>query len=431
MIDLSNKSVLIYDLSGLYTHIAEAIVPAFGSVKYASQWETGFSNVDDFLPGYGLEGIERVKDPFEHIEKVDLVIFPDVGMGGLQEYLRRQGIPVWGSGAAGKLERDRVFLKEKLTELGMDVADYEVITGLTALREYLKKRDDVWIKISYFRGLSETFHHEDDFLTEGWLDEKAIALGPFKETMQFMVEQPIAGHAVESGIDSYAVLGQHPRQIMWGYEKKDAGYLGTVADLPDRIRATTEAFAPALEEFEYKGPLATEIRHTEDGKDYLIDVTARYPSPPSEIQCLLIKNLAEIMYQGARGIMVQPDYAKKYGAQLVMKSDVLEGIDNRALAVKVGMSENVMLHGHCRVEDKDYVVSPAHIPEFGGAVGIGNSMAEAIEIALAAAESVKGMGVSYGDDTFDKIMETIKEGDGLGLDWGVFTGGLTYGSEAE
>lgn len=413
MIDLSRKTAMVYDLSGSFTHIAEAIVPDFGRTLYFSQWETGFSSLTDYLPGLGLDGIERIADPAEWFDKVDLAIFPDVGHDCLQEYLRQQGVAVWGSANAGRLERDRIFLKATLAGLKMDVPEYEIVHGLKALRKYLGAHKDVYVKISYFRGLSETYHHLSGFASEGWLDDKAVKLGPYQEEIDFLVEQPIAGDAVEVGIDTHAINGQLPRRMLWGYEDKDCGYLGTTSKVPERLRKTSEQFAVALEG--YCGPLSTEDRTTEDA-DFLVDFTARFPSPPSEAECMNIANLAELMYQGAHGIPVEADYSYHYAAQLVVESGVVE---QHPLAVLVGMPERVAIHGHCQFGGKSYSVSPMRIEEFAGAVGLADSLEGAIRESIEAAKSIEGDGVGYDESAFDRIMETIQKGERLGLTWGV------------
>lgn len=430
MIDLSRHSVLLYDLSGAYTHIAEAMVPAFGRVLYSSHWEASFANVEDFLPGIGLEGIERVPDPFEHFDTVDLVVFPDVGMNGLQEFLRKRGMPVWGSGAAGKIERDRVFFKKLLEEQDMDVPEYEVIHGMKALREYLDKHEDVYVKVSYFRGLTETFHHESEFLSRRKLDEIASVLGLYGEMVDFVVEQTIGGDAVESGIDGYAVNGLFPQRLMWGYELKDKGYIQTVSDLPAPLRETVDQFQPVLQSYQYRGPFATEVRFTEDGA-YFIDPTCRFPSPPGEIQAKNIKNLAEIMYQGARGILVEPQYFCRFAAQIILKSRILE--TGATLPVQVGMPDNVLLHGHFRLNGEDYVILPgartsSEQEEFAGAIGLADTLEEAAGIACEAAQSVKGEKVVFDEDALLKIIDTIQEGEKLGLSWGEFSGEVKYAS---
>lgn len=415
--DLAHRTALVFDLSGSFTFIAEAIRGAFGRVLYASQWETGFSLVRDYLPGVGLDGIERIADPFKVFDECDLVIFPDVGMDGLQEYLRARGMPVWGSGQYGRLERDRIALKEALVALEMDVADYEVITGITALRKRLEEQPDLWIKISYFRGITETKHHKDIDLTEEWLTQKAAILGPYAESMVFLVEEPIDegdGPVVEVGIDIYAVNGQLPEGALWGYEAKDKAYLGTTGILPARLGDTVNQFMQAMPE--YRGPISTEQRTTKD-KAFFVDLTARFPSPPSEVACMNIANLANVMYEGARGFLVEPEFRFRYAAQLVMTSDTIE---DHPVALKLGMPERTAIHGHCRFEGKDYACSPLKIPECIGAGGLGDSIHDAIAEAIEVAESVESNDVKFDASAFDEILDTIKTGDKLELTFGVF-----------
>lgn len=422
MINLSNKAALVYDLSGSYTFIAEQLVNDFGRVFYHSIWESGFSQVQDFLPGVGIEGVERVVDPFDYLDKSDLIIFPDVGLDGLQQFLRERGFLVWGSARAGELERNRCLLKEKLESEGMDVADYEIIKGLPALRKYLAdpKNANQWVKVCYFRGLTETHEHVAGFASEGWCDDVAVKLGPFQRDMIFLVERAIEGDAVEPGVDIYAVEGEIPQECMWGYENKDCGLFGFCGGpLPKRLAAATEKFLPVLREYDYRGPLSLEFRVTSDG-EYLIDVTARFPSPPSEAQMLNTKNIAEIMYQGARGILVEPEYRYQYVAQFVMKSDVLEshplGVQYPDTWEDKSAMGGVLVHGLCVIDGKRYAVSPHEIEEFAGAVGLGDSFATACEAARDVAESVEGDKVSFSKDALSQIMDTIEQGKELGLD---------------
>ncbi len=59
MTDLSRRTVLFWDASGGYTHMAEAVVGDFARVLYYVPWERGFPSTNDALPGEGLDGIER------------------------------------------------------------------------------------------------------------------------------------------------------------------------------------------------------------------------------------------------------------------------------------------------------------------------------------------------------------------------------------
>lgn len=414
MADFSTATFLFYDPSGGFSHICESIAPDVGKALYYSHWQNSFPRSRDALPGIGLDGVERVPDFFDALSQADVVVFPDCGNVGLQNYLRNQGIPIWGSGTGSKMEQDRWALKTVLRECGLPVAEAELIQGLDALREYLQKHEDVYVKISYFRGDLETFHHRSYFASQAWLDDLGSRFGPYQSEAQFIVEQPIEGHAVEVGIDGFLVDGQLLAPTLWGYEAKDLAYLGTIGEVPDRLLKVQNCLTPVLEQIAYRGPFSIEVRVTEDD-DFVIDVTARYPSPPSEAQCVAIENMAEIIYEGAHGREVVPVYRAPYLAQLVLRS--AWGMEH-ALGLEVGRPEHVLIHGHCRIDGCDYAISPSEIEEFGAAVGMGNSVADAIADAFDAADSVKGYQVNYDAGAFDKALECIRDGEGLGLPWG-------------
>src|SRR5215475_7001367 len=106
MIDLSTKTIIVFDLSGSFTHVAERLAKDFGKVLYHTLWQTGFSTTRDILPGFGLEEVERISDFFSHLDSTDAVMFADVGYGDLQEFLRKEKVPVFGSAGSQDLEID-------------------------------------------------------------------------------------------------------------------------------------------------------------------------------------------------------------------------------------------------------------------------------------------------------------------------------------
>lgn len=426
---LGSKTVLFYDASGSYSHMAEVVVPDVGRCLYYVPYETGFPTPVGFLPGYGVDGIERVgvgqelEDFWDAIEVADLVVFTDVGNGGLQEYLRSQGIPVFGSGRAGRLEQDRLYLKSVARKLGIDVADYFSLRGLDALRDFVMgdpPADECYIKLSYWRGLTETFHHTDPFITRSWLDELSLHAGPYAQEIEFLIEKPIDDEpCIEVGIDTYCANGLFPETIMWGYEAdKDNCYVGRTGALPQRLLQLSERLSPHLADTAYRGPLSTETRECPD-KSYLIDFTARYPEPPSSLQRFMISNWAEIMWECANGRIVEPEFVAPIGVQIVWKSGY--GKDH-PLALSVGRSDRVTIHGHCVIDGQDYAVSPAELEEQGGACGLGSTLEEALEDAIDAAESIKGREVRFDLGCLEKIPEAIEKGQELGLEWKTYAG---------
>lgn len=416
MLNAVNKHLLVFDLSGSYTFMAERFAQDFGSVKYFSAWQSGFSCSKDFLPGVGLSDVERVQDLFEVIDKIDMCFFCDVGAGDLQEYLRRQGIPVFGCGAAQVLETDRLHLKHELETAGLPTAKYRVVHGIDELRRVLQKEKNLYIKFSYFRGDMETFHHRNWFASETWLDNFALNLGPYGKIATFLIEEPIEGDAVEVGYDGYAVDGVLPENIMWGYEVKDAAFIATTDPLPGRLQNNAAAWSEILQEYKYRGIISTEVRVTKD-KDFLIDATCRCPSPPSEIECALIENFSDIIWEGANGKLIEPEYKARYGAEFILSSD---WIVDHPLALKIDKPDNVFIHGHFQIKGNDYAVVPEEFPEFGGAVGTGDTLEEAIAEAFEAAESVDGHRVHFDSSAMSEALETIERGEKLGLTWANF-----------
>jgi hypothetical protein len=103
----------------------------------------------------------------------------------------------------------------------------------------------------------------------------------------------------------------------------------------------------------------------------------RFPSPPSQCLCEMIGNLGEIIWQGANGILVEPEQAAKFGAQAIFKVDrdqwgvfvIPEEIDR---FVKISFS--------CKSNGKICVPpDPQGVSEIGWCVGIGDTMEAAID----------------------------------------------------
>ena len=414
-VDLSRKTVLIWDSSGSYTHMGEAVVSDFARVLYYVPWERAFPLPIEGSPGLGVDGIERSMDFWDDLETADLVVFTDVGNNSLQEYLRAQGMPVFGSGAAGRLEQDRGLLKSVCKKQGIGVAEYMPVRGIDNLREMLLGSDDeCYIKVSYWRGLAETYHHTSPFATKYWLDDVSLRAGPYGALTDFIIEKPIAGDpCVEIGFDTYTADGMYPETIAYGYEAKDSGFVLNIKPMPKRLQAVADKFAPVLAQYGYRGPISTEVRCTPDG-DYFVDLTARFPEPPSSLQRFMIANWAEVFWETAHGRIVEPDYLAQIGVELIMKSSW--GAEH-PLAVKVGRPDRTTLHGHCVIEGQDYASSPAELEEFGAACGMGATLEAAMEDALDAAKEIEGFQVTFDSAALQELTETIQKGRELGLTW--------------
>ena len=162
---------------GLFTAFAERLAQEM-EVRYFVPF------ADRSLPipgpaflGERLEGVERVNNWEEHFMDVDLIVFPDVGFMYLAEYFRSLGLRVWAAGFGEKLEVQRWRAKETMKALGLPVGKAELVTGMPALRAYLEENDNVFVKISGFRGVAETFHSPSWKEAEPRVNELWDALG--------------------------------------------------------------------------------------------------------------------------------------------------------------------------------------------------------------------------------------------------------------
>lgn len=406
-----DKTVLVYD-NGLHVELAAHLAKSFERTLYFSPWKMAFPRSASVLIGKGIEGVERVTDFWDCYPDIDTFVFPDLYEGDLQVYLRSQGKAVWGSGASQQLELDRWKMRELQKELGMPSPPTRLVKGLKNLLVLLKAEDDLYIKINTFRGDMETFHHVTFDLSKPWLDELAYFLGPRQFTIDFIVENGIEG--VEVGWDGYLINGQLPPLCSYGYEVKDAGFVGRVAevdDMPESLVEVTSSLAPHLPDLQ--GFLSTECRVTEEGEYYLIDPCIRAPSPPSEAYQIIYSNLAEVIEAGAQGEVLSLSNIDEYYALVVLESPWVE---NNWLAVDVPdeVREKVKLRNLCVVEGKTYC-APLKFNAFGLAVGTGPTVNQAIQDCLKVAKKVEAYQYEAKVDSLQKAVEVVEEGEKFGI----------------
>lgn len=413
-------NLLIYD-SGLFTHVAQAMVRHFDRVMYWAEWKRMMPKGAQRYIGEGLPGVERVVDLWDAIDEADLILFTDVGTGDLQDYLRRQGKIVWGPGHGESLELDREGLKDIMKQVGLPSPSFASIVGIPALREYLKDKADLFLKVSTMRGDWETTHHELPSLTGPILDCESSSLGPLQRRMRFLVESPIPD-ATEIGYDGWCIDGQFPQtNILTGIEIKDCGYAGAITEhyreLPEQVRFVNERLAPVFKYFGYRGFWSDEIRIPSDGTPYLIDPTCRCGSPPSQLFVEMYANWQDILFNGAQGIVIEPKVVKPYGVMAVIYAEESENwipleydqADAQWIKLRHEMIDENGTHWICPQE--------VHFGQVGYVVGIGDTLLEAMENVVKASRSIKGP-VTIKLGAMGKAIEEIEKAEKLGMKFG-------------
>lgn len=364
---------------GLFLPIALKLAEQCRHVYWWSPWEDCAPKLEKGLVGDGFENMTRVKSLWDIKNKCDLFVVPDVGFAGEQRELLRQGFPVWGNHGGGELETDRGLFLRTLKELGMKSAPHAIIKGITKLKDYLRDREDKWIKVSFWRGDWETLHWRDWEHDEVTLDGYAWKLGPAKELLTFYVFDPIET-TIEDGIDTYNVDGKWPSMVMHGMECKDKSYLCSMQpmdDIDERVRIVPDRFGPVLGRYGYRGFFSCEVR-IKDEDSFFIDPTCRAASPPSQVMTELFGNLGEIIWRGANGELVEPEPTAEFGVQAIIQAErdcdewvVLDAPAEIRQWVKCGFA--------CEIGGK-LVVPPHALGEtIGWLVATGDSMEESID----------------------------------------------------
>ena len=411
MTDFSNKRVLIYDL-GLFTELGVTLAKSFGDVLYYSPWQSPFPKSNSRIIGEGLApNMHRIQDIWKYIDEdsVDLYVFPDVGDGGLQMHLRSIGKRVWGSGYGEQLEMFRPESKKHLKSVGIPVYNWKIVKGIDNLRAYLKVHDNVWVKVSTVRGDFESFKAVDYKNIEPKIDELEYRLGAKGKHYEFIVEDSI-DDAVEVGWDGYCIDGQYPTQVMYGVESKDKGYIGHFQPYdkgPEPILEVNAKIAPTLEKYQYRNNWALECRITEDGTPWAIDPCCRFGAPPNELQQVMYTNLADIIWEGAGGVCIDPIPADEYGAELLIHSSFADQ-NWQAITIPDDIRQYVKLRNCTKIDSEYYVVPQAvGLPEIGAVVATGPTIEAAVNLCKKRASMIQGYMVECFDDCLEDVTEQI------------------------
>jgi hypothetical protein len=379
--------------------------------------------------GRGLPGVNRLKrfwelvDTFNPEDDEVVFVFTDIQNGDIQEHLKKLGFPVWGSGDAEQLELLRASAKEAIKKLGLAVNPYEVVTGIGSLRLYLREHEDVYVKVSEYRGIGESFHSRNYLEVEARLDKLAAELGPYrKHIQQFIVEKSIPTK-IETGGDDWLVKGEFSKLVACtGTEIKDVGYLITAVNplmLPEAVQKFNVAIEPLLKQYDYNGPFHSEIRVGEDGKDYPIDLTLRVGSPPTEIMQSWVKNLPQVIWEAAHGRRVEMEFAAKYGFQIGLRSDMALRSDI-AVEIPMDLEDRVSLYHHMMDDNGlSYVLNVGEeIRELGYVVGLGDTIEAAVKDALSIAKQVSADTLEVQTDMVGKLIDELKAAKSKGIQLG-------------
>jgi len=412
---LQDKVACVVD-DGYSVELAIQLSEKFKKVYYFCEWKIGYTIVNEYYIGRNIQQIERIDGIFDYIKDIDIFIFTSILQGDLQCYLEAQGKLVYGSRKAEILELDRSFGKKILEQLDLPVVSYKIIRGTEALHQYLQEHEDVWVKIdSTFRGIAETWHSENYALSELWIDELEGKLGAVGDDFEFLVEDNIPD-SIETGMDLICVNGQYSRYNLVGIEIKNKVYLGRIMnrfDIPEQITIISDTLSPIFRTYGFRGSYSDEIRITKDLKSYMMDFTMREPTPPQYLRQYMFKNLPEMIYKATQGQVIEPEFEKEYGCELLLQSRTNEK-NFLPVFIPDQYRKNVKLNHIMMKNDIPHITPNGYV---GSVVAGGDTLEEAIEKVEEIVQEIKGLDIEYDLFALKRGQEEIKKMDKFGINF--------------
>lgn len=409
---IKDITVLIVD-HGLFIPVAHRMAESCKRVLYHYPFEQAYRTLNESIIGDGFDDIELCEDIWKVKDEVDLFMFSDILHSGLQLELESQGKLVWGSRRADELETHRDKFLKTLAKVGLPVPEQTTVLGLTKLREYLRDKEDKFIKISKYRGSLETHHWISYDVDEGWIDSLAVEFGPAKDIIKFMVFDPIEA-AIENGCDTICVDGQWPSLVLNGAESKDKSYLAAVTprgDMPDNVKAVLDAFSPVFKAERYRNEFSMEMRG-----DYFIDCTSRGGLPSTGSQLNIWGNFPEMVYHGAMGDLVEPKAIAKFACECILSMKTKKGEWGKVRVPKE-LTEWVKLGWCCEIDGAIcFPPDLQHGEDIGWLTSLGDTAQEAIEnMHKYAAMLPDGLNAATGE--LVGLMENIHAGEKDGIEF--------------
>lgn len=405
--------------NGLFTELAVRLArDCKHPVKYAVQWEAEFPLINDRFLGVGLENVIRVEDPYLNrvVDETDAFVFPDIFHAGKQQLLERLGKKVWGSREGDAFETKRVWFRELQASLGIPVPDYEVVEGYSNLVTHLKEHNEhCFIKVtSKIRGTLETHEFFDFEEDQYWIWKLQTDLGPFRESILFLVEKPIDSK-FETGIDTYCIDGQYPKTPMQGIEIKGQLILSsaqTHSPTPKPLDDALSVLSPGMAAVRYRNFLSMEFRD-----DKLTDPCARGANPGLGVKMEMISNLADIILAGADGELVEPEYEFEFGIQAAIFHDHPEELGKR-FKLPEDLRRWVKLMEFAKVGEY-YEILPRRPfgTKIGWLLGVGDTIKDAAAHLHENAEALKDHPFDIKTGSLEEAVEQAQEAEKAGFEF--------------
>ena len=161
--------------------------------------------------------------------------------------------------------------------------------------------------------------------------------------------------------------------------------------------------------------MCTEIRIDEKKQGHLIDITTRAGSPASELQQEWIENFSEVIYECAKGNVVEPIFKTKYAAQIAFYSPITN--DAQELTIPEDIKQWVKLYNYCgvnKVGSNIYGIIPIEevkepTVELGFVVGLGETPEECFEKIQGYFDQIEGEHLELQKGAIEEVTKEVKK----------------------
>ena len=336
---------------------------------------------------------------------MDTVVFLDAGYGTFINLLKDAKFNVWGAPAeVEQLELNRIYMREKMKELGIETPDAEIVVGTTNVVKYLEKHEGThFIKLNKYRGNRETFSASSP--EEARLLLESARFGAMEDDIKFIIEDGCEG--IEIGADAWFNGKNFLKTHFFTIENKGAGNMGiyTHSSVLDEV---FQKLTPYLAANKYTGSFCFEGFY--DGKTFkMIDITPRFPYPCSASWIMAIKNYDKFIRGVAAGTIEDVELNLPYHVQFnVLASEPTTWrkieLDEDKLD---GITQFIGFKKIIKREDGYYFVPSDEM--LGTVCGAGKSFEECLKNALEASEKIHSWNISVATASVMFFKEKIKE----------------------
>ncbi len=395
-------------------------VPGNGGTANMERCQNLSLSVDDF------EGIGR----FAASSGISLVVVgPELPLArGITDYLQRQGLMVFGPTKAGAtIEASKSWAKALMQEAGIPTARAVVFTDAAAAKAYVKAQGaPIVVKADGLAAGKGVTVAETVEQAQGAIE--AIFQGQFAQAGKFVViEECLTGQevsvlALTDGLTIRPLLpAQDHKRIGEGDTGENTGGMGAYAPAPLSTsmmeRIETEVCQSAIATLrargiDYRGVLYAGLMITPDGEFKVLEFNCRFGDPETQVILPLLETpLSDLLLACTQQRLSElPPITWKAGAAACVvlsaggypgsyqKGQVITGIEQ---AEAVGAS---VFHAGTKLKQQQVVTDGGRVL---GVTGIGETFAQAIDLAYAAINCIQFEGMYYRRDIGYRVKSVV------------------------